>query len=358
MSTEVPPSEFVERGHAIAAAFISQLELNIGDPGKIIGLMDNASAELRVLWQHMAAANGFSWEPGTELCAMDEMADRLLTDHLQRRQMAEKHGGVVGVRSGLNHLDETLNGLQRGQLYMLAAMPGSGKTTLALQWTATVAQAGYPALFISLENDAADLARKTACRLGKVSYSAALKGKVDPTTWRDAVGSLKDLHGNLFIATPRTVIPELGEMIQDVQKRAGQAPALVVIDYLQALVKRSARGADTADVRERIDRLTPELRRLGEVYGCAVVAISSQNRSGYADGGMAAMKESGDLEYGADVTMTLGKPSKEDAKSWPSVAPGLTPLVLKVEKNRQGMTGQPIRLTLHGDRCTITEMDQ
>jgi len=357
MSTEVPPSEFVERGHAIAAAFISQLELNIGDPGKIIGLMDDASAELRTLWQHMAAANGFSWEPGTELCAMEDLTDRLLTDHHQRRQLADKHGGVVGVRSGLGHLDETLNGLQRGQLYMLAAMPGSGKTTLALQWAATVAQAGYPALYISLENDAADLARKTACRLGNVSYSAALKGKVDPATWRDAVGKLKNLQGRLYVATPRTIIPELGELIKDVQKRAGQPPALVVIDYLQALVKRSARGADTSDVRERIDRLTPELRRLGEVYGCAVVAISSQNRSGYAAGGMSAMKESGDIEYNADVTMTLARPSEKDAKAGQAIPPGLTPLILTVEKNRQGLTGQPIRLAMHGDRCTITEME-
>ncbi len=261
------------------------------------------------------------------------------------------------MRSGLSHLDETLNGLQRGQLYMLAAMPGSGKTTLALQWAATVAQAGYPALYISLENDAADLARKTACRLGNVSYSAALKGKVDPATWRDAVGKLKNLQGRLYVATPRTVIPELGELIKDVQKRAGHPPALVVIDYLQALVKRSARGADTSDVRERIDRLTPELRRLGEVYGCAVVAISSQNRSGYAAGGMSAMKESGDIEYNADVTMTLARPSEKDAKAGQAIPPGLTPLILTVEKNRQGLTGQPIRLAMHGDRCTITEME-
>ncbi len=352
MSTEIPHTVAAERAHEIAAGLIAMVKMHGDKPDELVGILANAADELRALWEHTSMANGYAHEPGADLCEVAELADRLLTDHYQRRQASERHGGVVGVRSGLNHLDEVLNGLEAGKLYMMAAMPGAGKTTLALQMAATVAQNGEPALYISLENDAADLARKVACRLGGVSYAAALKGKVDPTAWQTAVSKLSLLGGRLYMVTPRTIMPELGEMIKDVKKRAGAAPSLVVVDYLQAYVKRSARGADPADVRERLDRLTPELRLMGEVYGCAVLAISSQNRAGYASGGMAAMKESGDIEYGADVTLSLSRPEKP-----PMTAPGLTALELRVDKNRHGMTGQPIKLVLNGDRCTITEIE-
>jgi replicative DNA helicase len=229
-------------------------------------------------------------------------------------------------------------------------------TTLALQMAATVAQAGAPALYVSLENDAADLARKTACRLGRVSYTAALKGKLDADAWARAVGCLSALGGRLYLSAPRATMPDLDALLAGVAERAGQPPALLVLDYLQAFAKRAAARVDEADVRERIDRLTPALRALGERYGCAVLAISSQNRAGYLAGGMASLKESGDLEYGADVTMILARPGKDEAGTV-LAPPGAVGLTLKVDKNRQGLTGQPMALYLFGDRCTVTEAE-
>lgn len=286
------------------------------------------------------------------LRAIDNLADELLADYNARAAAAARHGGVVGVRSGLDHLDESLNGLQAGQLYLLGAMPGTGKTTLCLQIAGAVAQAGYPVLYLSLENDRLDLARKAACRLGGVSYTAALKGKISSQQWAAAVGELRRLRGHLMVVTPRETMPDLDALLASVAERAGQPPALLVLDYLQAFAKRGAVRADEADVRERIDRLTPQLRSLGERYGCAVLAISSQNRAGYSAGGMAALKESGDLEFCADVVLTLARPEKGKEAALP---PGQEPLELRIDKNRQGMIGRPIPLALHVDRCMVTE---
>ena len=141
--------------------------------------------------------------------------------------------------------------------------------------------------------------------------------------------------------------------------RTGAAPALIVVDYLQAMVKRAATGADAPDVRERIDRFTPELRAIGEEYGAAVLAISSQNRSGYKDGGLAAMKESGDIEYNSDAVLTLSKLDDKElkARGYDDIThdPRTTPLKLVIEKNRGGMTGRPIPLLLDGDHCMVEE---
>lgn len=288
------------------------------------------------------------------LSTADSLMDPLLADYAARQAAAAANGGVVGVRTGLGHLDETLNGLEPGKLYVLAAAPGAGKTTLCTQWAGTVAQAGRPALLVSLENDAVDIGRKLACRLGGVSYSRALKGRLEPEEWERAVHSLRALGGRLFIAAPRATMPDLAALIEAIMMRAGAAPALVVIDYLQAWVKRAATAVEASDVRERIDRFTPYLRGLGERYGCAIVAISSQNRSGYAAGGQTSLKESGDIEYGADAVLTLARWEEKDAV----LGPGDTSVMLKltVEKNRSGMTGRPMALRMNGDRCTIAEV--
>jgi len=290
----------------------------------------------------------------------DSLIDVLLDDYGKRQVAAAAHGGVVGVRTGFGHLDETLNGLQPGLLYLLAAMPGTGKTTLGLQWAATVAQAGQSALYVSLENDATDLARKIACRLGDVSYADALKAKLNRQEWAAAVDKLRKLQGRLYLSTPRAAMPTLTSLVEGIMTRTGSAPALIVVDYLQAMVKRTATGVDASDVRERIDRFTPELRAIGEQYGCAILAISSQNRAGYAGGGMAALKESGDIEYGADVIMTLAKAEEKDKDKVFDITrdPRKISLKLTVEKHRSGLTGRPIALTLDGDRCMVEEEDR
>jgi replicative DNA helicase len=353
-SADTDRSTLSERILAIAAGLADIAHQASFDEATLRERVESVAGDLRKIAREGAAA------PLTYTA--DGLAQSLIDDFGVRRAVSSKNGGIVGLRTGFGHLDETLNGLEKGKLYALAAMPGAGKTTLALQMAATAAQAGELVLYLSLENDAVDLARKTACRLGDVSYTMALKGKMHPEQWDMAVGELEQLNGNLFLATPRDTMPDLHALIEDIQARAGRGVTLVVIDYLQAWVKRSATAGESADVRERIDRFAPALRSIGELYGCAVLAISSQNRAGYnpgsspsAEKGMSALKESGDIEYTCDALMTLQRVQEKDAPTLIG-RPG-TPLRLSVDKNRQGLTGKPIHLILHGDRCRLAEVE-
>jgi len=349
-TTDTGSDTVVDRLCAFASGLATQAQQLGVDDDALRALATQASQELRDI--------GAPPTTTPLLVAADSLMDDLLSDYDTRRVATVANGGVVGVRTGLTHLDETLNGFQQGLLYMLAATPGAGKTTLALQLAATVAQAGQSALYISLENDATDLARKLACRLGQVSYSEALKGKLGRQEWAHAVNRLNVLGGRLFLSTPRASMPDLPTLIEAVMARSGSAPAVVVIDYLQAWVKRTGGAGEGADLRERIDRFTPHLRAIGEEYGTAILAISSQNRGGQAQGGMSALKESGDLEYTADVVMTLTRVDEKDTASDSTRDPRTTPLKLTIDKNRSGMTGRPIPLVLDGDYCTVEEEDR
>lgn len=348
MTADVGPSPVAERLLHVAAALVTRAQQESAHDTDLTADAVRAIDELRTLVREQTS------DTQPQLVRMDSLAGALIDDYTQRVAAAADHGGVVGVRTGIDHLDETINGLEPGKLYILAAMPGAGKTTLALQIAATVAQAGSPALYISLENDATDLARKTVCRFGEISYAQALKGKVPVAIWRAGVAELAKLKGNLYVSAPRAVMPNIAELVEQVMEQAGRAPALVVVDYLQAWVKRLVGPAAAEDgVREHLDQFTPAMRTLGERYGTAVMAISSQNRAGYNAGGMSALKESGNIEYDSDVVMTLQR--KELPAGTP---PGVTlPIELTVNKNRQGMCGRPIALTLRGDWCMIDEDD-
>ncbi len=343
-------TETVERLLAIAAGIAAAAQQAGQTDDTLRDLAERAVESLRTIGRDPAAV--------APLVRTEDLAGTLLSDYSKRQTAAAAHGGVVGVRTGHNHIDEALNGLEPGKLYMLAAMPGTGKTTLALQWAATIAAEGSTALYLSLENDSVDLARKLACRLGQVSYASSLKGKLGRQQWAEAVNCLNKLHGRLFLSTPRASMPDLSTLVEGFKERTGAAPALIVVDYLQAWVKRMSIGADTSDVRERIDRFTPQLREIGERYGSAVLAISAQNRAAYKNGGIDGLKESGDLEYNADAIMTLAKLDEKDKSFDITRDPRLIPLKLVVEKNRQGVSGSVTKLLFDADYCMVEEEDR
>ncbi len=116
---------------------------------------------------------------------------------------------------------------------------------------------------------------------------------------------------------------------------------LVIVDYLQLMAKASSELRGMATVRERVETLGTMLRELSARLRSPVLALASQNRAegGYGDGkkgsaSLASLKESGDIEYAADVVLFL-TPNPERGAIYPARAVDLT-----VGKNRNGDTGR------------------
>jgi replicative DNA helicase len=129
---------------------------------------------------------------------------------------------------------------------------------------------------------------------------------------------------------------------------------LVVVDYLQLWAKVAEDLRGNFSVRERVDMLGGLLRELALGLRSPVLALASQNRSAgnYGNGkGSAALdslKESGDLEYAADVVLFLTE-AQERSATLPARAVELT-----VAKNRHGDTGK-VGLIFRPDLGTMRE---
>jgi len=269
------------------------------------------------------------------------------------RRLKETGSAIIGLCTGFATLDERIGGLEPSTVTLLAAKPNIGKTTLANQWAYAIARSS-PVLYVSFENPPADLIRKQLTRLASVNATDALRGRADHAKLATAAETYAAQAGARLYYVSATASTDVGT-IQGLAERVQRAhrspagelpPVLVIVDYLQklALLERAGRGDD---MRHRVARVVQELRDLAEAISSPVLAITTVNRAAYANGndrpGMANLKESGDLEYAADVVLLLSdepeEPEGKGKRTSEPAAPGFKAIWLDVAKNRYGKTG-------------------
>jgi replicative DNA helicase len=271
--------------------------------------------------------------------------------HLQREATGS---AVLGVPTGLGQLDNLLGGLNEG-LYLLAGAPGMGKTTLALQ-IAAAATKDVPVVVVTFEHAPANLTLKLLCARAGVNlrdvqrgYADLAKLQVAAAAWEPVAQRLAVVEGSSQLTVALVRAQARRAMRQHQAERC-----LVVVDYLQLWAKVAEDLRGNFSVRERVDMLGGLLRELALSLHSPVLALASQNRSAgnYGNGkGSAALdslKESGDLEYAADVVLFLTE-AQERLATPPARAVELT-----VAKNRHGDTGK-VGLIFRPDLGTMRE---
>lgn len=279
----------------------------------------------------------------------------LLTDYWQH---------VAGRKdcapTGFGALNDALGGgFESKRLVVLLGAPNSGKTTFVHQIADHVANSGRPVLYVTSEDSPFDLLAKTLARVGNISYTAVKKGweteraKIDTALFQQSTRLSTDRLRYLDASSGTTL-----DIIRETAKRffaqteAGQG--LIVIDYLQRIARSvRAAGGGNQELREAVTMLTEQLRALACELDCCVLAIASQNRaSGYSTNAssLASAKESGDIEYTADVIMALGDDNERAALNSFTKS-----IKLRIDKNRQGDKDKVIALDFQPDRQMFTE---
>lgn len=224
---------------------------------------------------------------------------------------------LLGMDCGFSHLNEVLNGLPDGVI-ILAGAPSCGKTTLAKQIADTVAEVEkVPVLFYSFEQSAEELRIKSLARLASVDSRRIWKGREGDTEWVEvekAAEAYRQGPGpylTVIEAGRKDTVEAIRAAALMAQRKAGGKRVLLVLDYLQIIPA----GKDAPDaLRERIDANLSELRRLSRDLKSPVLVISSMNRDAYRKNErptMAALKESGGIEYSADAVICLWRDKKE-----------------------------------------------
>ena len=229
-------------------------------------------------------------------------------------------------RDGFKSLHGLTKGLKPG-LWVIAAPPSAGKTTLVVQMASHVAEFNplVPVLFFSYEQSAAELRIKTLARLSSQDNEKIKEGKAVKAKLAEAGARYKSFSRKLKIidADVRDNVGMIRLKAQREKRQTRKAP-VIFIDYLQAM---PSADPSLQDRRQEIDTTISELRRLARDIGSPIVVVSSMARNEYGKTKMSGFKESGGVEFGADVAAVL-KVDKEDGNE--------RSIDMAVVKNRNG----------------------
>jgi replicative DNA helicase len=318
------------------------------DPASILKETEETAAKLR---------SGFEADRAGRLRSTGDILSDLLEEAEEARQHFQETGEEVrGVETGIEEIDDVLGGLKGGEVTYLAGPPGVGKTSLALQIAAEVSDNGTPVLFVSFENSPSSLALKGMSHVGGVNPTDVRRGRVALSKTKDAAEAWKQKARNLWILEGRGDLSPShlrGKARRTVAKVPEADRCLVVVDYIQRYAKActSLRGAGSA--RERVEVMSSRLQDMAGRLSSPVLSIASQNRSaGYGgDGGssasMSTLKESGDLEYDADVVAILSEDPERE------VGPDAKAVNFVLPKNRNGEADAVVELVFRPDRGTM-----
>ncbi|MBF0556146.1 MAG: AAA family ATPase [Nitrospirae bacterium] len=271
-----------------------------------------------------------------QIVALPELLVTVLQEVQAKIQLISEKGpgAVIGIPSGISPLDSLLGGFQRG-IIMLAAEPGKGKTTFLVQMCISAALNGFPAIFVSFEESLSNLGLKCICNVSKMDSKPYREGYGDIVKFEDAISKhAADLSLVHFIeGSGKLSIDQVRGKALQVISRCKTSKCLIVVDYLQAWASLY-HGYE--DYRHVISSFAGELRGLSKRLDSPVLVVSSQNRGGQNTSKLTSLKESGDLEYGADAALFL----TDTTNTIFPITPPARGIELSVEKNRYGDKGK------------------
>lgn len=248
-------------------------------------------------------------------------------------------------RYGLKLVDRDTEGLHRGQLIVLSARPGSGKSALALQITNNVIREGYKVMYLPLEMTEYETFQRMIIQ-EQVVYNAQEAKRPTTEQLRNIRSFLDELENSGLFSMYYGM-----NQLQDIEKRIKEEqPFLVVVDQLTQVEP----GVKVKDIREKYLRITNTLKRLALQENVCILALHQLNRESTQrkKPGIENLAESDSVGRDADVVLILNSDDEEEA-----MFNELRQTELIIAKNRQGAIGGKITLHFHGSRYTFSETE-
>ena len=259
-------------------------------------------------------------------------------------EVAKLEDKMSGVPSGFVELDRMTNGWQKGNLLIVAARPGMGKTAFALTMARNIAvEFKQPVAFFSLEMSAIEVVSRLISSEALVKGEKLKKGNLTETEWSQLHTKVDSLAGApLFIdETPALTMFELRAKCRRLKMQHNIG--MVMIDYLQLM----RGGSEYKGNREQeISQISRQLKGLAKELRIPIMALSQLSRQVETRGGdkkpqLSDLRESGAIEQDADMVMFIYRPEYykilEDPDSHEST---VGKAFILIEKHRSGSTGQ------------------
>ena len=265
-----------------------------------------------------------------------------------------------GVPTGYKRLDRMTHGLQPGALIVLAARPGMGKTSLAMNLVEHASlRAGKTCAVFSLEMPRSEIVQRLICSYANVSMANALSGKLTQKEWKKLMLAADQLKkSNIYVDDSSSVTPaEILSKCRRLKTTAGGVD-LIMIDYIQLMSSGDSKMAGAENRQQEVASITRDLKIMAKELNVPVIALSQLRRIQSKEPQLSDLRESGAIEQDADIVMFISRPeaiaTKEELDSG-KIVKGAAELILA--KHRNGEQGR-VSLKFIGECTKFVDVDE
>lgn len=340
-------------------AYLTQIQNAIASTNNVKSYVENVVENakrreiLKIASEAMDSANDLSTSPSETLSKIQESVTKsmirgdgeklkssveLSSDFLIWFDERYANGDKLGLPTGIEALTKAIHGFQRGDVIILAARPGMGKTALMLNFVSAVCQKDYSTYVVSCEMTRNQLMARLISMTMEVDASKVFfptkETLTDEDTDRIVVGADRISKWKMRIDNNAKDIDKLISKAR--RLKASMGLDMIVIDYIQLLHDSAFVGGNRSS---ELESISGKLKGLALELEVPVVALSQLSRSVEKSGAgktkdrhgdISDIKDSGSIEQDADVIMFLYRDAYYDETSTSNLAE------ITIKKQRNG----------------------
>lgn len=270
-----------------------------------------------------------------------------------------KKAGVSGVPSGFIELDKLTTGMHPGELIIIAARPGMGKTSFALSIALNASCKStkpHTVAIFSLEMPKNQLVQRMLCSEAEVDIQRLRSGDILPKDMARLTKSANILHtSKIFIDDSGSLnVMELRAKCRRIKNKGGSLD-LVIIDYLQLMT-----GVERSENRQNeISTISRSLKEIAKELRLPIIALSQLSRAveqraeGKKRPMLSDLRESGSIEQDADVVLFIYRDKAYDRNS----ADGDVAEII-ISKQRNGQSGVEAKVVFNDRFASFSNLDK
>ena len=269
-------------------------------------------------------------------------------------ELAASDRAIPGLSTGLRDLDRAISGLNNSDLILLAARPGMGKTSMALNILLDAGKkSGKKVAFFSLEMSREQLALRLISSECFVDNKKLVTGKLSDEDWESVAAAADSLNRSAILIDDDSNIT-----VADILAKCRRVEdlGLIVIDYLQLMQSAGGKSNTRGENRQQIvSDISRSLKIMAKDLNVPVLCLSQLSRANESRQDkrpmLSDLRESGAIEQDADIVLFLYREGYYNADA---ENPNLAECI--IAKNRHGETGK-VELQWTPEFTTFTDME-
>ena len=269
-------------------------------------------------------------------------------------ELAASDSAIPGLSTGLRDLDRAISGLNNSDLILLAARPGMGKTSMALNILLDAGKrSGKKVAFFSLEMSREQLALRLISSECFVDNKKLVTGKLTDDDWESVAAAADSLNRSTILIDDDSSVT-----VADILAKCRRVEdlGLIIIDYLQLMQSAGGKSGNRGENRQQIvSDISRSLKIMAKDLNVPVLCLSQLSRANESRQDkrpmLSDLRESGAIEQDADIVLFLYREGYYNADT---ENPNLAECI--IAKNRHGETGK-VDLQWTPEFTTFTDME-